>query len=60
MARSTVMAEQETHAATGEHRSWWRRRNALWVRNGHFIVIIIVAIIAGVLAAYFSAYIGVR
>jgi len=49
---------QERSAA--HHRSWWRRRNRLGVRNGEFLVILVVALTLGALAMYLTALMGVR
>ncbi len=41
-------------------RSWWYRRNMLEVSNGDLVLILCVALIAGAVATYVTAFLGVR
>jgi hypothetical protein len=39
---------------------WWRTRNVLGVRNWELVLIVVVALVAGVAATIVSSIVGVR
>lgn len=55
---STTHQTQHEHVSSSD--SWSRRRNRLYVRNGEMLVILLLALIAGVAATVLTAYLGVR
>lgn len=64
MARSEEQVASAGRGREGEHsatrEAWSRRRNRLYVRNGEMLMIILVALLAGVAATVLTAYLGVR
>ncbi|MCA1841456.1 MAG: hypothetical protein ABR507_00440 [Actinomycetota bacterium] len=49
-----------TEPATRKHRSWWKKTNALELRNGETLLILSAAIIVGVAVTFITALMGVR
>lgn len=46
--------------AVRSRRSWSRRRNALGVRNGRLLILLVIALAVGVSVTLLTAYLGIR
>jgi hypothetical protein len=41
-------------------RNWWRRHNALQIRNGRLVMLVVASLVAGAAVTLLTAYMGIR